>query len=209
MAQARTPSSGELADAPEQLLAAEDVRMPTEHQQYSTQNQVQTIREYVERRGIRIVKTYSDDAKSGLIISGRTALQQMIADVESGEAELSVILVYDVTRWGRFQDTNESAYYEYRCRKAEMQVAYCAGQFENDGSPNSTIIKRKGTARPGGSPNGLDLCSFPRTPLASKRKGGPRNCPHIFNWLRALHRMRAVERSENIGPERPLLRHLA
>lgn len=117
-----------------QLLAAEYVRMSTEHQQYSTQNQAQTIREYAERRGIRIVKTYSDDAKSGLIIGGRMALQQMIADAESGTAKFSVILVYDVTRWGRFQDTDESAYYEYRCRKAGMQVAYCAEQFENDGS---------------------------------------------------------------------------
>lgn len=141
MARARTPSSGELADAPEQLLAAEYVRMSTEHQQYSTQNQAQTIREYAERRGIEIIKTYSDDAKSGLIIGGRDALQQMIADVESGAAGFSVILVYDVTRWGRFQDPDEAAYYEYRCRKAGMQVAYCAEQFENDGSPTSTIVK--------------------------------------------------------------------
>lgn len=108
------------------MLAAEYVRMSTEHQQYSTQNQAQTIREYAERRGIEIIKTYSDDAKSGLIIGGRDALQQMIADVESGTAGFSVILVYDVTRWGRFQDPDEAAYYEYRCRKAGMQVAYCA-----------------------------------------------------------------------------------
>ena len=90
-------SEGE-TEPSEQLLAAEYVRMSTEHQQYSTQNQAQTIREYTERRGIRIVKTYSDDAKSGLIIGGRMALQQMIADVESGVAEFSMILVYDVTR---------------------------------------------------------------------------------------------------------------
>ena len=87
------------------------------------------------------MKTYSDDARSGLIIEGRAALQQLVADVESGAAEFTVILVYDVTRWGRFQDTDESAYYEYRCRKAGMQVAYCAEQLENDGSPTSTIVK--------------------------------------------------------------------
>lgn len=141
MARARIPIFGEPAATPEPLLAAEYVRMSTEHQQYSTQNQAQTIREYAERRGIKIIKTYSDDAKSGLIIGGRMALQKMIADVETGEADFSVILVYDVTRWGRFQDTDESAYYEYRCRKAGMQVAYCAEQFENDGSPTSTIVK--------------------------------------------------------------------
>ena len=141
MARSRTTISAEPTETPEPLLAAEYVRMSTEHQQYSTQNQAQTIREYAERRGLKIIKTYSDDAKSGLIIGGRMALQQMIADVESGEAEFSVILVYDVTRWGRFQDTDESAYYEYRCRKAGMRVAYCAEQFENDGSPTSTIVK--------------------------------------------------------------------
>jgi DNA invertase Pin-like site-specific DNA recombinase len=123
------------------LRAAQYVRMSTEHQQYSTQNQAQTIREYAERRRIEIVKTYSDDARSGLNIGGRVALQQLIADVESGAADFSAILVYDVTRWGRFQDADESAYYEYRCRKAGMQVAYCAEQFENDGSPTSTIVK--------------------------------------------------------------------
>lgn len=90
-------SQGE-TEPSEQLLAAEYVRMSTEHQQYSTQNQAQTISEYAERRSIRIVKTYSDDAKSGLIIGGRMALQQMIADIESGMAEFSVILVYDVDR---------------------------------------------------------------------------------------------------------------
>ncbi len=109
--------------------------MSTEHQQYSTQNQAQTIREYAERRGIEIITTYSDDAKSGLVIGGRAALQQMIADVESGTAEDNVILVYDVTRWGRFQDADESAYYEYRCRRGGMQVAYCAEEFENDAHP--------------------------------------------------------------------------
>ena len=51
------------------------------------------------------------------------------------------ILVYDVSRWGRFQDADESAYYEYICRQAGVAVHYCAEQFENDGSPVSTIVK--------------------------------------------------------------------
>ena len=70
-----------------------------------------------------------------------TSLQQLIKDVESGSADFTIILVYDVSRWGRFQDADESAYYEYRCRRAGIQVPYCAEQFENDGSPVSTIVK--------------------------------------------------------------------
>lgn len=123
------------------VRAAEYVRMSTEHQQYSTQNQVSRIREYAIQRGIHVIRTYADEGKSGLRIAGRHALQQLISDVESGAADFTVVLVYDVSRWGRFQDADESAYYEYICKRAGIQVAYCAEQFENDGSPISTIVK--------------------------------------------------------------------
>jgi DNA invertase Pin-like site-specific DNA recombinase len=65
----------------------------------------------------------------------------LIDDVQSGKADFTVILVYDVSRWGRFQDADESAYYEYICKRAGISVHYCAEQFENDGSPVSTIVK--------------------------------------------------------------------
>src|SRR5437660_4184435 len=121
--------------------AAVYVRMSTEHQQYSTSNQMDVIREYAKRRDLEIVKDYSDEGKSGLNIQGRDSLSQMIREVQNGQANFSSILVYDVSRWGRFQDADESAYYEYICRKAGVAVHYCAEQFENDGSPVSTIVK--------------------------------------------------------------------
>jgi DNA invertase Pin-like site-specific DNA recombinase len=124
-----------------QNRAAVYVRMSTEHQQYSTSNQMDVIREYAKRRGLEIGKIYSDEGKSGLNIQGRDSLAQMIQDVADGKASYSCILVYDISRWGRFQDADESAYYEYICRKAGVTVHYCGEQFENDGSPASTIIK--------------------------------------------------------------------
>lgn len=128
-------------DQPVSILAAAYVRMSTEHQQYSTSNQLDAIKEYAARRGMTIIKVYSDEGKSGLNIHGRDSLTQMIQDVEKGETHFSCILVYDVSRWGRFQDADESAYYEYICRRAGVAVHYCAEQFENDGSPVSTIVK--------------------------------------------------------------------
>src|SRR5437762_1950522 len=121
--------------------AAVYVRMSTEHQQYSTSNQMDVIREYAKKRNLEIVKEYSDEGKSGLNIQGRDSLARMIKDVESGAAPFTNILVYDVSRWGRFQDSDESAYYEYICKRAGMNVEYCAEQFDNDGSPTATIIK--------------------------------------------------------------------
>jgi DNA invertase Pin-like site-specific DNA recombinase len=121
--------------------AAEYVRMSTEHQQYSTENQHDAIQEYALQHNIEIMRTYSDGGKSGLSIQGRNALQQLIQDVQSGKVDFDVILVYDVSRWGRFQDADESAYYEYICKQNGIMVIYCAEQFENDGSPVSTIVK--------------------------------------------------------------------
>lgn len=123
------------------LRGAEYVRMSTDHQRYSTENQADAIRRYAQQRGIEIVRTYADHGKSGLSISGRGALQRLIDDVRGGRADFSVILVYDVSRWGRFQDADESAYYEYLCRRAGISVEYCADGFENDGSPIATIVK--------------------------------------------------------------------
>ncbi|MFC7459166.1 recombinase family protein [Hydrogenophaga defluvii] len=131
----------ETLDQPALFRAAEYVRMSTEHQQYSTENQADKIREYAAQRGIDIVRTYADEGKSGLNIGGRLALQQLIKDVESGATDFQMVLVYDVSRWGRFQDADESAYYEYICRRAGIHVTYVAEQFENDGSPVSTIVK--------------------------------------------------------------------
>ncbi|MDA7946081.1 MAG: recombinase family protein [Hyphomicrobiaceae bacterium] len=115
--------------------------MSTEHQRYSTENQADAIRVYADRNRMEIVRTYSDSGKSGLKIEGRDALRRLIDDVESGNADFDAILVYDISRWGRFQDADESAYYEYICRRNGIAVHYCAEQFANDGSPVSTIIK--------------------------------------------------------------------
>lgn len=130
-----------ITDLPQRTRAAEYVRMSTEHQQYSTQNQNDKIREYAAQRQFEVVRTYADEGKSGLRLEGRHALQQLIRDVESRDVDFSVVLVYDVSRWGRFQDADESAYYEYICKRAGIRVIYCAEQFENDGSPVSTIVK--------------------------------------------------------------------
>ena len=96
---------------------------------------------YAEQRGFAIVRTYADSGKSGLRLDGRDALKQLIDDVRSGAADFRAILVYDVSRWGRFQDADESAYYEFICKEAGIAVHYCAEQFENDGSLSATIIK--------------------------------------------------------------------
>ena len=122
------------------IPAAQYLRMSTEHQQYSFQNQSAVIQKYAEERGFQIVSTYSDPAKSGLVLRRRFGLQQLLRDVV-GTPPYRAILVYDVSRWGRFQDTDESAHYEFLCKAAGVPVHYCAESFANDGSLPSLLMK--------------------------------------------------------------------
>lgn len=115
--------------------------MSTEHQQYSTENQADTIERYAAKHDLTVVRRFVDYGKSGLTLAGRVALRDLLLEVESGTADFERILVYDVSRWGRFQDSDEGVFYEYRCKRAGVIVHYCAEQFENDGSLSSSILK--------------------------------------------------------------------
>lgn len=130
-----------MAMAPPLHRAAQYLRMSTEHQQYSTANQRDAIGAYATTRGIEIVATYEDAGRSGLTLSGRPSLRRLIAEVVGGQDKFDMILVYDVSRWGRFQDADESAHLEYLCRLAGVHVEYCAEPFSNDGTPYASIFK--------------------------------------------------------------------
>src|ERR1700723_4244142 len=104
------PGRPQSADKPPGLVrAAEYVRMSTDHQQYSTENQRDAIRRFADTHGITIVRSFVDAGKSGVGIQGRDALQDLLRTVESGQADFNTILVYDVSRSGRFRESDEGA----------------------------------------------------------------------------------------------------
>lgn len=121
--------------------AAQYLRMSTEDQQYSIANQESAIQKYAEEHGYAVVSTYVDAGKSGVAIKTRPGLRGLLQDVMNGRARYRSILVYDVSRWGRFQDTDEAAHYEFLCKNAGIPVRYCAEPFENDGTMPSSIMK--------------------------------------------------------------------
>lgn len=122
------------------LPVAQYVRMSTEHQKYSTDNQAQVIAAYAELHKMRVVRTYMDAGKSGLNLRGRPGLQQLLDDVLTPNPGFAAVLVYDISRWGRFPDPDEAAVYEQTCKKRGIKIIYCAEQFKNDGSLSSTVM---------------------------------------------------------------------
>ena len=121
--------------------AAQYLRMSTEHQQYSIENQAAAIERYAELNGFRIVRTYADPARRGVTLKRRLGLQQLLQDAISRTSDYRAILVYDVSRWGRFLDADESAHYEYLCKSSGVPVHYCAEIFTNDGGMAGAIMK--------------------------------------------------------------------
>jgi DNA invertase Pin-like site-specific DNA recombinase len=117
------------------------VRMSTEHQNYSIENQTAEMEKYALKHNLQVIETYSDGGKSGLIAKNRPELQRLLRDVQEGRNQYSVLLIYDVTRFGRYQDTDEGAYYEYTCRQAGIDVRYVAENFKNDNSMGSRLEK--------------------------------------------------------------------
>jgi DNA invertase Pin-like site-specific DNA recombinase len=102
--------------------AAQYLRMSTDHQQYSLDNQADAIARYAEAHGFVVVKTFSDEARSGLSMKRRNGLKRLLKETVEGHADFKAILVYDVSRWGRFQDADEAAHYEFLCKSSGAPV---------------------------------------------------------------------------------------
>ena len=166
-------SGGEKADTKK---AAMYVRMSTEHQKYSTENQEIQIREYAEQNDIEIVASYHDDGKSGLTIKQREGMQRLLSDVQSGQAPFELILVLDTTRWGRYQNFDQSGHYDYLCASNGIKVIYVTEPYLNDGSQAAGVMKvvqRMGAADY--SARLFDKVFRGQCPLIQKgfRQGGP------------------------------------
>jgi DNA invertase Pin-like site-specific DNA recombinase len=87
------PRSKKGPDASSMRRAAQYVRMSTEHQQYSIENQSAAIALYAAAHNLGIIPSFVDWGKTGMTIRQRKGLQDLIRAVESGEADFTDVLV--------------------------------------------------------------------------------------------------------------------
>ena len=83
--------------------AAQYVRMSTDYQRYSIENQSAVIAAYAQAHDLSIVRTYPDEGESGLALKNRPGLIRLLDDVRSDHADFDHILVYDVSLGGVFR----------------------------------------------------------------------------------------------------------
>ena len=125
----------------DRIPAAQYLRMSETLQQFSIDNQVESIQAYAELTGFRIVKTYTDPGRSGLLLAHRSGLQQLLQDVFECKSDYRAILVYDVSRFGRFQDPDEAAHYEFLCKMSGVPIHYCSELFNEAGFIEKSVLK--------------------------------------------------------------------
>lgn len=121
--------------------AAQYLRMSTDRQDVSLEFQRRALAKWADAYGYEIVSTFVDEGISGVGIEKRHALKDLLRMVIDGQPNFEAVLVYDVSRWGRFQNPDQAAHYEFMCQEAGVRVEYCAEVFRNDGSAMSGLIK--------------------------------------------------------------------
>jgi DNA invertase Pin-like site-specific DNA recombinase len=129
------------ADFHSPIPAAQYLRMSTDEQKLSLAYQASAIQRYAQKHGFAVVSTYEDRGRSGLTLKRRKGLTQLLQDAVSGLSTFKAVLVYDVSRWGRFQDADESAHYEFLCKSAGVPVHYCSEPFKNSTSAPAVVMK--------------------------------------------------------------------
>lgn len=87
---------------------------------------------FARENNIEIIHEEADEGKSGLL-ANRPAFNRLFTDwIENPKApKFEYVLVYDVSRWGRFQDQDQAAYFVHLCKKRGIEVVYVSRGFPN------------------------------------------------------------------------------
>ena len=83
--------------------------LSTDTQDLSPSVQKEAIAAYAAARQLEIVATYEDNGKERVAPEDRPGLLRLLHDVTQAPS-FSAVLVYDVSRWGRFHDADAAAY---------------------------------------------------------------------------------------------------
>ncbi len=119
-------------------------RCSTDMQDNSIDDQKMEIQKYAEEHDYVFIEPrwFVDEGRSGISIEKREGFQNLITAAERAIYALpDVLLVYDVSRWGRYIDADEAAYWEYSLKRQGIRIIYTHEQFSNDTSMASATMK--------------------------------------------------------------------
>ena len=100
-----------------------------DRQENSIPIQMDQVRQWAKKHGIEIIKEFSDAGKSGLNAEDRPAFTEMMEEWVKQRDDFEYVLCLDVSRWGRFQDIDNSALLSAECkstaRRSSIRPSAC------------------------------------------------------------------------------------
>ncbi len=112
-------------------------RRSTDRQEQSIADQRLAIERYCAEHGLSLVRWHVDDAISGTKATNRPAFQAMVDAAQSPARDFSLVVVYDVKRFGRL-DNDEAGFYRHTLRRCGVGVLYVAEGFAGLGESSDT-----------------------------------------------------------------------
>jgi DNA invertase Pin-like site-specific DNA recombinase len=101
--------------------------------------QEEILRTFAATRSYDVVRVFRDSA-SGRSLKKRSDFKTLI-EVVRGGPPFEALLVRDVSRWGRFENVDESAYWEFFFFSNGCRVLYVEEPFRDDDSPYAVLMK--------------------------------------------------------------------
>ena|GEM_PF-677820 len=123
------------------MMAIAYCRCSTDMQEASIPEQKKSIEEYASKNDLTIIRWFEDEGRSGRNAEERPAFMSMIEYIRNSPNTFKYVLVYDVSRWGRFENPKEATYWEVMIEKCGKKVKYAKEDYVNDESAGSIITK--------------------------------------------------------------------
>lgn len=106
------------------------LRKSTDIQEASLEQQKEKIIQFAKEHSIAVIEFFAEEA-CGENVEARPQFRRMIECCKS-EVVFQYVLVYDISRWGRFENPKESVYWEVEIEKAGRKLVFISEGFKDD-----------------------------------------------------------------------------
>lgn len=122
-----------LTEQPKKRAVAYYRHSAEDKQENSVAIQRSHTQKFAKENQIEIIHEEADEGKSGLSAQ-RPAFNRLFENliINPKAPMFQYVFVYDVSRWGRFQNQDESAFWEFLCQKHGKEVIYVSRGFPKE-----------------------------------------------------------------------------
>ena len=106
-------------------------RCSTDKQDVSIAQQREVIEKYCQENHIKLIKSFQDEGISGITSEKRPGFMAMVDFVKKNFDDFDYVLVYDQSRFGRFNNPKEAVYWEYEIERYDKKIIYVSDPTAN------------------------------------------------------------------------------